>query len=785
MLPISESALFRQDLEGGINLFLGAGFSVLARNAAGGKLPLGDELKRVIVETIGLQQYEELDLAALYAVAASEERERVNSLLRDLYIVNYFDPRYDLLRKLDIRAIYTTNIDDLPYHIFSPRPSENTKILHDVYVYSTPRRPDDVISFIPLHGNVRHEDNDFVFTPGQISSAFASDRETWYVFQRELQQRPTVFLGYAMRDAGVLQAAQGSLRSETNKWIVLHEPNSASARYFESLGFKVVSANTAEVLDYLGSINFGAKTPSQMAAPKYGAIPSFAEVAQRPVRNFFLGAEPEWSDAYSDQVVRRRVNDRIKEQALRGNNVALVGLPLSGKSTIIKQVAVDLSATRRAIYFDRLNDPLADQIIAEHTNSRSKDKTIVLIDNMIDSRQSIKKLAASNLFQFISSETSIYFDSVNLKRFGADFVVFSCSEIERADLQRILDSIPQGVKRHHISSYSDIAAAGEELGLFESMQRHVYDEALIPRFREKLREFEQRDRVAFDVYIMACYVAMCRCFVSFDMIYMFLDVAKKDYGTVYAITARIGDFLAELELEDDPHQDYFSVRSGALAKIALRVVPDAAFGRVYERFHASVPPKVIPDYDVFRRYAYDNDFARRAFPAVADGRSFYRRLVALNDNPYHYQHGAVYLSKMREYKEAFEWIDTALSKSRFKIFSIRNSHARILFEANIDVLKRHPGNQTALAGIVESMGVLDECIERDPRRNYHLMRFSDQAIQYHDVQPGHKSEEWLRSARNYLVGTMKEAMSPGSSDAYNLPKYRRLVGEVERRISTS
>lgn len=80
--------------------------------------------------------------------------------------------------------------------------------MHDLSMYGAPRQPSQVAQFIALHGNVRHEDADYLFTPGQISSAFASDRQTWYVFQRELQARPTFFVGYGMRDAGVLQALE-------------------------------------------------------------------------------------------------------------------------------------------------------------------------------------------------------------------------------------------------------------------------------------------------------------------------------------------------------------------------------------------------------------------------------------------------------------------------------------------------------------------------------------------------------------------------------------------------
>jgi hypothetical protein len=323
-----------------------------------------------------------------------------------------------------------------------------------------------------------------------------------------------------------------------------------------------------------------------------------------------------------------------------------------------------------------------------------------------------------------------------------------------------------------------------EIGLFESFRRHVFDESLTSRFRTKLAEFEAKYPEAFEVYIMACYVGACRTFVSFDMIYAYLPSGKKQYNDVYDIVKRTESFLVEIDLADEPHQDYFSVRSGALARIALKECQPRAFGRVYEQFHRSVPTRLVVDYPVFRRYAYDNDFARKAFPRVEDGKRFYQRLVKSTENAYDYQHGAVYLSKMKSFTDAFSWIDTALSKSRGKIFSIRNTHARILFEANIDVLKRNLADRTAFDGVNESMVVLAGCIENDARRSYHLLRYSDQSLQYGEIVDDRKSYEWLTHARDNLQKMVEQAAISKSRESYNLRKYRKLHSEVQAALAS-
>jgi hypothetical protein len=783
VIKIAKSGLLGADLTKGVNLFVGAGFSTLAHNSFGKPLPVGSGLKDQLVEKFELQAYSSLDLSSLYAVILADRRNELRSFLEGVFTVSTYDPRYDSIRKLSVEFLYTTNIDDLPFHIFSARAGEFGRVLHDIYLYGAPRNSSDVVQYIALHGSVRHEDADFLFTAGQISTAFASDRETWYVFQRELQARPTLFLGYGMRDAGVLQGLHdGSPKSNFNRWILLRSDDKAAEALYTSLGFHVIVGSIDEFLDFLDTQNLepAYARPTIHNARRTGQVPSAAEVAQRPIRSFFLGAEPEWSDAYSNQVVRRRANSAVKNSLFSGKHVALVGLPLSGKTTILKQVASEIATERLALYFDRVSDPLADKIISE--NIGENNNPIIFIDNLIDSRDAIERLVKEIGAQIVCAEQSVYFDSVSLRAMSGNLDVHSSSDLSGQELQGIIDSIPADVRRWQTDALDSIEFDAGEIGLFEAFRRHVFDENLTIRFRAKLAEFERRDRAAFDVYIMACYVAACRSIVSFDMIYMFIEDGKKQYKDVYDIIERINSFLIEVELSDDPHQDYFSVRSGALARVALKECQPSAFGRVFDRFHSAVPMRVVVDYPVFRRYAYDNDFSRRAYPKVEDGLRFYKRLVKATDNAYDYQHGAIYLSKMGSYKEAFSWIDTAMSKSHGRVYSIRNTHARILFEANIDVVKQNPKKQTALEGIRESMSVLETCIEKDHRRSYHLLRFSDQALQYYYLFDSQESLRWLIHSRDRLSEMVDQAKISRSRESYNLRKYRKIFGEVKAAL---
>lgn len=783
MLSVAHKGLFDSDLSKKINLFVGSGFSVLSENGDGVPLPTGDTLRDKIVSHFNVKQYKSLDLASVYAVLYADRRDELIAFIKKTFSVENFDGKYEQLMRLDLSHIYTTNIDDLLFKIFKPKSGIDSKVLHDVAAYGAPRSPESVVQYVALHGCIRHDPPDFVFSAGQISSAFASDRETWYVFQRELNARPTIFLGYGMKDAGVLQAIHdGATYTTFNRWMLIRKDDQGLKDLYGTLGFKPIIGDMSDFLDYIGQFSVAdqasQKSPHREAV---GIVPPVSHIAQRPVRNFFMGAEPEWSDAYSNQIVRRTINSEVKNSILLGKHVAVVGVPLSGKTTILKQVAAELSSSMTCLFFERVNEPLADKVVSEQKNSGHK--VVIFVDNAIDSRDAIDKFTSDLDAQIVCAEQSVYFDSANLRSINRNLDVHSSSTLSYQELQNIIDSIPQDSRRGRIDTLDQIERDSEEVGLFESLRKHVLDESLTSRFRVKLAEFEANDRPAFDVYMMSCYVAACRVPVSFDMIYMFIDDRNKNYSNVYGIIDRIKGFLKEVDVDDNEDQEYFSVRANALAHIALNICQPRSFSRIFDRFHRAVPDNVIVDYPVFRRYAYDNDFARKAFPNLKDGLEFYKRLVKRSDSPYDYQHGAIYLSKMKDFKPAFEWIDTALSKSRGRVYSIRNTHARILFEANIDIVNSSPINKTAINGIRESMTVLKDCLEKDQRRFYHLLRFSDQALQYSMAIDDFESRAWLVHARERLEVMVLEAEKQRSHASYNLRKYKNLLLQVRAQLA--
>src|SRR4051812_31800372 len=99
----------------GINLFLGAGFSVLAKNEDGQNLPLGTELAKDLSRYFKTAS---LDLPKVTQIIESRQKEQLHEYLRAVFCVDEFPQDYKNLNNISIVNIFTTNIDDLAFKIF-------------------------------------------------------------------------------------------------------------------------------------------------------------------------------------------------------------------------------------------------------------------------------------------------------------------------------------------------------------------------------------------------------------------------------------------------------------------------------------------------------------------------------------------------------------------------------------------------------------------------------------------------------------------------------------------
>lgn len=117
-MNIQNESLFKHSLANGINLFLGAGFSVAAKSK-GKNLPVGDGLKTELIDFFHRPKPSTLSLPQLCQIIASTQRDALVEFFQNRFHVDEFAPEYSNLERANIKAIFTTNIDDLVVNIFS------------------------------------------------------------------------------------------------------------------------------------------------------------------------------------------------------------------------------------------------------------------------------------------------------------------------------------------------------------------------------------------------------------------------------------------------------------------------------------------------------------------------------------------------------------------------------------------------------------------------------------------------------------------------------------------
>lgn len=172
------------------------------------------------------------------------------------------------------------------------------------------------VDYIPLHGSVVHTEG-FTFSPVKIASAFSSDPDRWHFLTQRLQKSPTIFCGYGLEDAGVLEALNPITiagREHQDKWLLVRDHNDATEAYFSALGFNLIVGDTLALLNWLrGNAPVQEKVLATGPITKHPALKSHlisdpSSVPVRPIRDFYSGAPPTWDDIFPDAYSRQLIS---------------------------------------------------------------------------------------------------------------------------------------------------------------------------------------------------------------------------------------------------------------------------------------------------------------------------------------------------------------------------------------------------------------------------------------------------------------------------------------------
>lgn len=541
--------------------------------------------------------------------------------------------------------------------------------------------------------------------------------------------------------------------------MTLRSEDKEAIEYYSSLGFQIIVAETKELLNYFGQLKIvkAAGEPKRLLDRRFREyfLPPVSEVPVRSLVEFYLGAEPTWYDVYLGNLHKTKHFSTASNVLAGHRNCLLIGTALTGKSTLLKQLAAANKSSAQSIYIEEIT-PEKARLLTRDIDAEGA-QVVLFIDNAADSWEAISELAGSSNIRIVAAERDYIYDSVSHRFTSHRFEVIDISGLSPVDVQAILDAIPAGVQRVTLTKDPDPLASDLEPTFFEVFESSITGHFLTDRFIEALKELKREAPAKHHLLLLACYLYSCRVPLS-------VDVANSYLSSIGGMTTGVGNTFEYLEsmstllsryegMLADTVQGHFVPRSRAVAEAAMRRVPANELRDLLERFHNEVSPSKISRYDIFRRMAYDANLTTRAFDRWEDGLSFYERTFERDGTHSFKQQCAIFLSRKKQFPLAFKWIDEAVSLAGRRAASVRNTYAVILFNANYDKSIKTAG---VLDSLDESMEALRKCYTDDLRKAYHAKVFSDQAIRYFDKVRSPKAVDYLEQAVAWLENELKQ-----------------------------
>lgn len=752
-MEIKHQNLLEESLKNGFNLFVGAGFPILAKDRAGNNLPVGsqlcDELK------IHFDKKGPYDLAQLSTILNTSKRVEFSNYLRERFSVAEVPSQYKVLLGLNVKNIFTTNVDNLIPSLFA---NCKTKYLNDVSVFGEVREQMGV-NFSALHGSIQNPDKPIIFDVSSIANTYSHSPRAWDYLSKSIERLPTIFWGYSLADNGVIRALSSShtfKNAQKDKWIVIRKEEKELVDYYESIGFNIIISDTVEFLDYLSKLKAPIENKKQNNYEDISyyfprvIVPRNAEdLRKRPIIDFFQGFSPIWSDVFSNQIFRTSHYTIIKDKIIGGENIIVLGTPASGKSTLLMLLAAFTEFNGVKLTFNNLEIQKAHRL----TDMLGNRKALVFVDNFCDSIDAFNFLAGFSNIVLVGFERGHNYGIASHLVKEDHFFIVNVTKLSDQDIQGVYDSLPSSIKREILKRETN--SNYDEDSIFELITRNVKAPSLSERFKNTLVELELKSPLLAEFLILCSYFHTAKVPVSFEMAYSYFSGDIDSYHDIYEMRDQLGDLLKDYYGDQviDEDQDYYYPRSVYAAETLLRQAQPHLLKKVIAQVLETIPTVQICSYNIFRKYAYDKNIISRAFNNWREGKEFYEDAYE-NDfrNPYVLQQGALYLASRKCFSEAFVMIDKAINQTNNKYFSIRNSHAIILFEANINAKEE---NESIRGELDRSMNILERCITDDKRRNFHAQRYAEQAMSYHTRYFDVDSLKYLKNAKTWLSDVRK------------------------------
>ena len=731
-------------MHSGVNLFVGAGFSVYAKDKDEKNLPTGNKLIEELHTIFGSGQK---DLARYCSVMEKKNKTALIDYLTKRFRVSSYDKCYLNLNLINLKGVYTTNIDDLIPQIIEKSDSRYVNYQHTNGDCIDERG----VNYLPLHGYVQNPERGYVFSVEKIANIFNQATRIWAYLSAALEKYPTVFIGYGLNDAGVIEAItseQTFHNAQKTKWIVLYNPTKDDIEYFESMGFNIIIADTKEFLDAIETFDKWDNIKANQSKDIEKLLPAniipkdTRGQIQRPIEEFYRGLPPKWTDILRNVIYKTSHYKNIEDSIFnRQKGTIIIGSPISGKTTLSMQVGYFIQYSGVKLFFTDLNQGRANYISKIIGNKNA----LLIVENFTDDIQAFMTLKELPNVNLVGVDRSHNFGYVSHLIDKNRFDIINVTPLTEFDIQGIIDTIPDGIRKPDAEIRKSNPRDMDE-SIFEFVIRHIKGESVKNRYKNFIEKLEIDDIELAEFLVLCAYMHAARVPLSMEVAYSYFD--DFSYSDVIDMREQLADFLKDDDAEELAQNNIngYRPRSSITSDAILSYVSPVLLAKVLNTLIDNVSYVKICNFKTFRKWAFDKVLMSKAFPNWEEGKKFYEKAFLFdNKNPYVLQQGALYLSSKQRYQEAFDWIDKAKILTNDRQFSIRNSHAIILFDANYNI-----ESDDAEEPLDKSMEILHKCFNDDMRKTFHAKTYANQALRYYKKYNNPKSIEYLRQSLVWL-----------------------------------
>lgn len=761
----------------GINVFVGAGFSLYAYDKKKQNLPSGNGLADELKSMFNVKA---ASLSMISTILQRKAKTEFKAFLTERFSVDSYESFYNNLNLVNVKSYFTTNIDNLIPKIVS---AENSKRFINDLLVNGENADANRINYLPLHGCVENPENEYVFDVQSLATTFGNNSRIWSYLSNACEKNPTIFLGYSYSDNSVIQALS-SYRTFENaqkeKWILLYNPTDDQIEFYEALDFTIIKGEIKEFLELLPNILdneelSGKKNEEEEIRDifKNNLVPlDNRNQVSRPIIDFFRGQVPIWSDILSNKIYRVSYYKQIQDSIYNQNRQTIViGAPVSGKTTLAMLLAYNVQFEGVKLMYSGLTLSKVDFILKILGNL----KALIFVENFTDNIEAFLKLSQAKNITVVGVDRSQFYSTVSHMLTPQMFDIINVTELSDNDIQGVFNSVPVEIKASSMKTKrksKDIYAADS---IYEFVIRNIKGQNIVERYKKIIHDLEHDDSNLMEFLLLCAYMHKCRVPLSIEVAYSyFSDIYN--YQDVLEMKDELEDMLSEFEGSNDlldSSIEYYYPRTYFIAEAILKYSSPLLLKKIMSKVIDNVPKYLIYNFKTFRKFAFDSLLTAKAFVDWKDGMDFYKSAYLYdNENPYVLQQGALFLSKKKQYQEAFKWIDKAINSTNDKYFSIRNSHAIILFDANYELEL----NNMVEEQLDRSMEILHKCYHDDSRKIFHAIVYADHAERYFIKVNSEKTINYLQQAKKWL----KEE---SSNNSWNYELKQRL-SKVEKILAT-